>query len=150
MDSYSRILYSIPDHNYPKKIISLTSSPGNSLDFYTHTIMIYTHYDKNFKRVGTSMDSTTSMILRGLIILLILILPIYPVVWIALYFKFGFKAFGKVQWILHGILIAWLWVVIGYQVSKDKPAEGVFHNLPEWTYQDENGEKITEIKGIDY
>lgn len=107
--------------------------------------MIYTHYDRNFRRVGTTMDSTTSMLIRGLIILLIIILPIYPVVWIALYFKFGFKAFGKFQWILHGILIAWLWVVIGYQVSKDKPAEGPFDNLPSWTYNDhETGKLIIE------
>lgn len=113
--------------------------------------MIYTHYDRNFRRVGTTMDSTTSMLIRGLIILLIIILPIYPVIWIALYFKFGFKAFSKLQWVLHGILIAWLWVVIGYQVSKDKPAEGPFENLPSWTYNDhETGNLIIERKGIDY
>lgn len=118
--------------------------------------MILGHFDKNFKRVGTTIDAHTLMLIRGTILLILIFFPFYPLIFLWMYHSKEVEfekwpTFAKtICWV---ILAIWVFLFIGILQSQINPGESVspFDNLPSWSYRDsETGEWHKEYKGIDY
>lgn len=76
--------------------------------------MIFTHYDKDFKRKGISMDAQTSMIIRAFIMLVIILFPFYPLIWIYFHRMPEWKTAKLWERALVNItLFIWVLVLIG-------------------------------------
>ncbi len=115
--------------------------------------MIFAHFDKHFKRVGTSMDAHTLMMIRGMVLLFIIIFPIYPLVFLYIYLKeeYEFKEWPTIAKVICYIVL-FFWLILAYGILfPGGEAPGPFDNLPSWSYRDpETGVWHTEYKGIDY